>query len=220
MPKDKTPTTHDFVDVEKIEEGIVVLKNQNLRAILMVSSLNFELKSSDERAALVAGFQQFLNSLDFPVQIVIQSRPLDLAEYFAFLREHQEKQENELLRIQIAEYISFVEELVELSNIMSKFFYVVVPYDIAIVKKGGFFHELITKKEEEKEKLERSLAEAKNNLLIRVNQAHDLLARMSLRSIMLSDRELIELFYGLYNPGVALKQRNLEGLLIRENVEQ
>lgn len=209
----KTPTTHQFVDVEKIEEGIVELKNKNLRAILMVSSLNFDLKSSDEREALVAGFQQFLNSLDFPLEIVVQSRPLDLTEYFGFLREHQEKQENELLRIQIAEYLDFIRELVQLSSIMSKFFYVVVPYDVAIVKKSGLLQGLLKRGGVEKEQAEKTRQEAKNELLIRVNQVYALLGQMSLRAIMLSDRELVELFYGLYNPGVALKQKNFEALL-------
>jgi len=216
----KAPTTHQLVDIEKIEDGIVTLKNKNLRAVLMVSSLNFELKSSEERKALVFSFQQFLNSLDFPIEIVVQSRPLDLGDYFTFLRGKQEDQENELLRIQSAEYADFVEELVKLSNIMSKFFYVVVPYDVAVVEKGGFFSGVFTKKEAEKEKAEKNAREAKNELLIRVNQVHALLAQMQVRALMLSDRELAELFYGLYNPGVSLKQKNLEALLATGDKEK
>ena len=79
------PSTHQFIDIEEIKEGIIILKNKNLRTILMVSSLNFDLKSTDERKALIAAFQRFLNSLDFTIQIVIHSRPLELTEYFVFL---------------------------------------------------------------------------------------------------------------------------------------
>jgi hypothetical protein len=207
-------STHQFVDVERIEEGVVVLKNQNLRAVLMVSSINFDLKSTDERQAIINNFQQFLNSLDFPLQIVVQSRPLDLTEYYSFLRGEQEKQDNELLRIQISEYVDFVQELVKLANIMSKFFYVVIPYDVAIVKKSGFFQNLLPQNRDSEESgVDRAYLDAKNQLLIRVNQVHALLGDMGLRSVMLSDREAAELFYGLYNPGVGLKHQNFELLL-------
>src|SRR3989344_1422872 len=102
-----TQTTREFIDIEEIKDGVIVTHAKNLRAVLMVSSLNFELKSEDERQAIVNGFQRMLNFLDdYPLQIVVHSRPLDLSEYYVFLREQQEKQENELLRIQISEYIS------------------------------------------------------------------------------------------------------------------
>jgi len=209
----KAPTTHQFVDIEKIEGGVVTLKNKNLRAILIVSSVNFDLKSSDEKQGLILRFQQFLNALDFSIEMIVQSRPLDLSEYFTYLRGEQEKQENELLRIQAAEYVDFVEELVDLANIMSKFFYIVVPYDVAVVEKGGFLSKLLTKKKEGEEKRKKALHQTKNELLIRVNQVHSMLSQMSIRALMLSDQEIVELFYGLYNPGVALKQKNLESLL-------
>lgn len=210
------PSTHQLIDIKEIKEGTIILKNKNLRSILMVSSINFDLKSADEKKALVAAFQRFLNALDFTVQIVIHSRPLELTEYFAFLRAQQEKQENELLKIQTTEYLDFIRELVKLSNIMSKFFYVVIPYDIAVIKKSSFLKNIMpgkSSKESRQEKEEIKYGEAKNKLLLRVSQISGLLGEMGLRTIPLKDKEIIELFYGLYNPGVVLKQKNLEVLI-------
>ena len=207
-------TTHQLVDIQEIKDGVVVLKNKNIRSVLMVSSTNFDLKSSDEKAALIASFQRLLNSLNFSIQIVIQSRPLELSEYFNFLEEKKGKQENELLRIQTTEYIDFVKELVKLSNIMSKFFYVVIPYDIAVSKKSGFLEKILPSKKDRGGKSGvRGMAEAIEKLELRKNQLISLLGSTGLRAIPLGDRELLELFYSLYNPGVVLKQKNFEALL-------
>lgn len=226
-------STHQFIDVEKVSDGVVTLKNKNLRSLLMVSSINFDLKSSDEKQAIVNGFQRFLNSLNFTIQIVVHSRPLDLTEYFSFLREQQGKQESELFKIQTTEYIDFVQELVTLSNIMSTFFYIVVPYNLALIKKSGFFEKLLPKKKtseeaevttkkgsgKEKTRINLQEKEAREKLLLRVSQVTNLLGAMGLRAIPLEDREIIELFYGLYNPGVVIKQKNLE-LLIATGEEE
>jgi len=215
-------STHQFVDIEDIKDGVIVLRNKNLRSVLMVSSINFDLKSSDEKKALISSFQRFLNSLDFTAQIVIHSRPLDLTDYFGFLKEQQEKQESELFKIQTSEYIDFVQELVTLSNIMSTFFYVVVSYNIAVIKKIGIIERFLPKEKKEEdtkespakeEKTDVRFEEAREKLRLRTERIVDLLGEMGLRAIPLKDREIIELFYGLYNPGVALKQKNLELLL-------
>ena len=217
-----TPTsTHQFVDIEAVRDGVIVTKDKNLRAVLMVSSINFGLKSTEEREALIYNFQRMLNSLrDYSIQIVIQSRPLNLAEYFVYLHDQQEHQENELLKIQTTEYIHFVEELVELSNIMNKFFYVVVPYNLTAVEKKGILGNIFRKKEEdEKKPFETKFEEGRNQLMLRVSQVASLLGELDLRSILLGDRELIELFHGLYNPGTSLSQENLE-LLIATGEEE
>jgi len=213
------PSTHQFVDIKEIRDNVAVLKNGNLRAVLMVSSINFDLLSSEEKEAEIAAFQRFLNSLDFTLQIAIQSRPLDLTEYFGFLKEAQERQDNELLKIQTAEYLDFVKELVTLSNIMMKLFYVVVPYDIAVIKKTGFLEKLTLKKENPQEAETIRFDEAKEKLMLRVGSVMDLLGAMGLKTLPLQNQEMAELFYGLYNPGVALKQQNLE-LLIATGQEE
>jgi hypothetical protein len=211
----KEQSTHAFIDIEEIREGVVVTRNKDLRAVLMVSSVNFDLKSSDEKEALILSFQRFLNSIkDFSIQLVVHSRPLDLTDYFLFLRERQGAQENELLKIQTSEYLAFVEELLDLSNIMSKYFYVVVPYNMTVAEKKGLFEKMFgRKKESEEEQLRVRFEEARDRLMLRVNQVASLLAEMDVRSILLSDKEVAELFYGLYNPGTKLNQENLELLI-------
>src|SRR3989344_1555298 len=120
-------STHQLIDVETVRDNVIVLKNKNLRAVLAVSSINFSLKSQDEQRAIVERFQDLTNSLDYTLQILIQSRQLDISEYMAFLNERAEAQTNELLKIQTSEYISFINELIKLSNVMSKMFFVIVP---------------------------------------------------------------------------------------------
>ena len=209
-------TTREFIEIEEIKDGVIVTHAKNLRAILMVSSLNFELKSEDERIAIVGSFQRFLNFMeDYPVQILVHSRPLDLSDYYVFLRETQEKQENELLAIQISEYISFIEELVKLENIMSKLFYVVVPWNTSVAQRTDLFGKIFSrpKKEEQENRQNVQFAEAREGLMLRVQEITNLLSAMGLRAVPLGTQEILELFYGLYNPGAAIKQKNLEMLL-------
>ncbi len=206
-------STHQFVDVKEIRNGTVVLKNGNFRGVLMVSSLNFSLKSNDEKKAIINSFQNLLNSLDFTTQIIIHSRPLNLSEYFSFLKEKQGEQDNELLKIQTSEYLDFVDELIELSNIMSKFFYIVVPYDMSIVKKKGWLEKIVPGKEDKKKKKDLEMEEAVEELELRMSRIINLLSQMSLRAIPLRDRELVELYHSLYNPDTTLKQDNFEQLL-------
>src|SRR5574343_863104 len=118
--------SQEFVPITDVKDGIVTLKDGSLRAALMASSLNFSLKSDDERAAILYQFQDFLNSLDFSVQIFIQSRRLDIRPYLALLEQQRKKQTNDLMKIQVEEYIGFVKNLTETTNIMTKSFFIVV----------------------------------------------------------------------------------------------
>ena len=123
-------TTQQFLEVDQIKEGVVILKNKVLQGILMVSSLNFALKSEEEQNATIYQFQAFLNSLDFSCQIVIQSKRLNITGYLERLKELEENQQNELLRAQTKEYREFIRQLVEQENILIKNFFVVVPYTL------------------------------------------------------------------------------------------
>src|SRR3989338_2926156 len=120
--------TQQFLDIAEIKEDTVVLKDGTLRSVILVSSINFSLKSPDEQEAIIGAYVQFLNGLDFPMQIVVQSRKLNINDYLMRLEERERDQKNELLKIQTADYRSFVKELVQLGDIMSKHFYIVVPY--------------------------------------------------------------------------------------------
>src|SRR3989344_6875527 len=109
----KPKPTQDFVPIKEVRDGIVVLKNGSYRAILLVSSINFALKGEDEQQAIIGQFQNFLNSLDFSVHIFVQSRMLDIRPYVATLEAAYKEQLDDLMRIQIREYIQFVKSFTE-----------------------------------------------------------------------------------------------------------
>src|SRR3989344_6957162 len=136
MPKESAPT-QQFIEIEEIKEGAVILKSGGLRRVLMVSGVNFDLKSEEEQKIILAAYQNFLNDLDFSAQIVIHSRKLNIENYLDMLRERYEQENNELLRNQIIEYIEFVRVFVESNAVMSKTFFVVVPFDAFIMPKSG-----------------------------------------------------------------------------------
>src|ERR1035437_8598546 len=126
-------TTQDFVPIKEIRDGVIVLKSGGMRSIILASSLNFALKSQDEQSSILMQFQNFVNSLDFSVQIMIQSKKLDIRPYLALLEGRYKEQATELMKIQVKEYIEFIRTFVESTNIMSKSFFVVIPYDPPIM---------------------------------------------------------------------------------------
>ena len=146
-------TTQDCVTLDKIRDGSVVLKDGSLRVVLIASSLNFALKSAEEQDAIIFQFQNFLNSLEFPIQIYIQSRKLDIRPYIALLENQLENASNDLMQIQIREYIDFVKKFVDMSNIMTKNFFIVVPYARSVIQsKDNFLYKVLGKKQTSKKK--------------------------------------------------------------------
>jgi type IV secretory pathway VirB4 component len=194
----------EFVDVAEIKDGVVVLKNGTLRAVLMVSSINFDLKSTQEQEAIVANYQNFLNSLDFPIQIVISSRKLDINPYIKTLEKQEKIQPNELLRFQIAEYRNFVRNMVNTSDIMTKSFFIIVPFALTEAKKEGFVDRIRTAFNPQQIMLEKKMEfeNYKNQLWQRVDHVMAGLGGTGIRMAPLSTEELIELYYNAYNPGV------------------
>ena len=198
-----------YLDVAEIREDLVVMKDGTMRAVLLVSSINFALKSMDEQNAIVQAYMQFLNALDFPIQIVIQSRHMNIDEYLRKLVESEKTQTNELLRRQISDYRDYIKQLVELGEIMQKKFFVVVPLDPATDKQKSFFTRL-------SEILTPSVAihlsedrfnRNKELIMLRVNSIVSGLQSMSLNAVMLDTQSLIELFYTVYNPELFEAQR-------------
>ncbi len=191
--------------ISEIKQDTVVMKDGTLRAVLMVSSINFALKNEDEQNAIVAAYVSFLNSLDHPLQVVIQSRKLNIKPYLDRLIVHEREQTNELLRAQIGDYRSFVSQLVELGEIMSKQFYIVVPYDPASNKSKSFWQrtmEVLNPTSAVKLKGERFTLR-KNDLDLRVRQIEGGLTSMGLTTVRLDTQALIELYYGTYNVDIA-----------------
>jgi len=205
-----TLPTQKFVDIRDIKDGVIYLKSGGLRQILMVGGINFDLKSEAEQNLILNTFQSFLNTLDFSVQFFIHSRKINIDAYLKKMAERQEQETNELLKIQISDYIEFIRIFVEENAIISKNFFVVVPYDVAplnIQSKGlfGFFKK---NKVQPQTTLEQNLEQLRH----RVNQVTDGLELIGLRVAALETDEIIELFYNLYNPqlvekkGVAISQ--------------
>ena len=126
MPESKP--AQSFVPVKEVRNGIIILKEGGYRGVLMCSSVNFALKSEDEQRAVIGGFQNFLNTLDFSIQIVVNSRKMDLRPYLALLQEKTPDQKTDLMKIQLREYIEFVRSFADQANIMTKSFYIVVPF--------------------------------------------------------------------------------------------
>jgi hypothetical protein len=124
----KGVSSQNYLEITEIKDNVVIMKNGSLRAVLMVSSVNFALKSIDEQDAIIYRYQSFLNSLDFSIQIVVNSRKLNIDSYLDVLREEEKKQTSDLLRMQINSYIDYIGGLVKMANIVTKTFYIVIPF--------------------------------------------------------------------------------------------
>jgi hypothetical protein len=215
------PATQRYLDIAEIKEDVVVMKDGTMRAVLIVASINFALKSEDEQNAIIAAYVQFLNALEFPLQIVIQSRRLNIDNYLDRLRESQKNQTNELLRMQIADYRNFVSELVSLGQIMQKQFFVVVPYNPLTDKAKGFFSRL---SEVFSPALSVKLAEdrfrkRRDDLLTRAEHISGNLGSMGLKAVQLDTQSLIELFYRVYNPETYDTQKMQDAAKLRVSDE-
>ena len=196
--------TQEFLEIKDIREGVLLLKNNAIRGILMVSSINFALKSDEEQSAIIYAFQTFLNSLDFSCQIVIQSRNINITPYLDGLKDLEEKQTSDLLKQQTASYREFIKNLVKGDMIMTKNFYVVVPYSLmevlgigAISKQFDF---LKTKKEKGEDMKDDDFQRCKSQLWQRMEFLAMGLRRCGLEAIPLTTPELIELFWSIHHP--------------------
>jgi len=195
------PSTQDFLQFDQIKEGIIILKNKGLRTILMVSSLNFALKSTDEQNAILYQFQNFLNSLDFSCQILIQSRRINITGYLDKLADIEKKEKNELLKIQITEYRKFIDQIVKGGSIMQKTFYVIVPFSIMEAQMFGGQ----TKMPKIPALTEEMFQRAKAQLMQRVEFVVLGLMSCGLQSVPLTTLEITEFFWALHHPEEAEK---------------
>ena len=205
QPKAKTASpSQKFIEVQDIKDDVIILKNGGLRAVCIASSINFELKGSEEQEALIGRFQGLLNSLDFPLQILINSRKLNIDPYLEDLKELAKTQENELLHAQTTEYIDFIQKFVELTDIMNKSFYVIVPYNPMGAKKGKLLDKIkliISPKVTTKKLSPEKFDEYKDQLMQRVNHIINSLGQVEVKAAPLNTQQLIRLFYEFYNPG-------------------
>lgn len=205
-------STQSFVPIKEIRDGVIVLKDGSLRSILLASSLNFALKSSEEQQSIIFQFQNFLNSINFSVQIYTQSRRLDIRPYIALLEERLKDQVGDLMKMQTREYIEFIKSFTESTSIMTKSFFIVVSYSApalggtSAIKKSFFGGGKVDKKEQEKATFE----ESRSQLQQRVEVVEQGLIRCGIRIANLGTEELIELFYKTFNPGDIEKPIHLQ----------
>lgn len=210
--KKTASSTQEYLDIAEFREDTVIMRDGTLRAVLLVASINFALKSEDEQNAIIAAYVGFLNNIDFPLQIVIQSRELNIDNYLSFLKQKEKEQTNELLKMQTVEYLQYVGELISLGKIMNKRFYLVVPYNPLSDKQKGFFGKLIESLRPaslikmKDDKFLRRRAE----LTRRVENTIGGLASMGVNAMPLDTQSLIELFYNTYNPETAANQKLAE----------
>lgn len=191
-------STQDFLEIDQIKEGTVILKNKALRGVMMVSSLNFALQSEEEQSSTIYQFQSFLNSLDFSCQIVVQSRRLNITGYLDKLKDLANKQTSELLKIQTQGYRDFVEELVSTGTIMSKTFFVVVPF--TLWESQGTSPASFLKSPKLPVLTEEEFQRCKQQLWQRMEFVALGLRRCGLQAVPLTTPELIELFWSLHHP--------------------
>ncbi len=219
-------STQTFLKISEIRDDTVILKNGGLRAVIKVSSINFNLKSEDEQNAIIYSYQSFLNTLEFPIQIVVRSKKLDIDDYIDSLREKGDKQKNKLLQQQTYEYIEYISKLVEYADIMEKEFYVVVPYNPYRAEKQNmlqkFFQNLHPKDTvSEIKRKHREFNQLKKKLTQRVNTVKIGLENTGLKTETLNSNQLVELFYNIYNPITSRyqKSKNISELNIKHDEE-
>lgn len=215
-------STQKYLDIASIQQDMVILNDATVRAVLLVSSINFDLKSEDEQQAIISAYVGFLNTLNYPLQVVIQSRPLNIDEYLERLKAQEKEHTNELLRMQIADYRQFITELLTLEKIMSKKFFVIVPYsEVGNTKKsftkriGAIFSTAKIVKLSRK-KFEEVSKELDQNC----NAIQAGLQSLGLNTQRLDTQALIELYYNSYNPDLFQKQplENINKLNIEVDV--
>jgi hypothetical protein len=198
MPK-ATPASQDFVTIKDIKDGVLILKNGQMCSILLASSVNFALKSSDEQQAILLQFQSFLNTLDFTLQIYVQSRKLNIEPYLALLATREPLQDSDLMRIQLREYMDFIRKFTKEVDVMSKSFFVVVPYTPSPLNITQGITSLFSGRQKSVPP-ELLFEEQRLQLEQRVNVVEQGLARLGVRTIALQSEDLVELFYHIYNP--------------------
>jgi hypothetical protein len=195
--------------IDTIREGVVIMKDSSIRSVVMVSTLNFALKSDKEKESVIAGYQEFLNALEFPIQLLATSKKLDLTDYLTDIEGIKAKESNPLLKLQLEEYGSFIKALLEQANIMEKKFFVVVPYygsteDAALAGLPGFG----PKKQTNAESALSASFETKRKVLSeRTEQIIGGLGSLGLRCVALGTEDLLQLYYSVYNPSTSKNQK-------------
>jgi len=206
-----TAESQNFVPVKEIRNGTIIMEDGSFNTMLLVTSLNFALKSYDEQMAVMAQFQNFINSLEFPIQISIQSRRLDIRPYMASLEEKRREEQNDLVKMQIGEYAEFIRNFTESVNIMEKKFFVVISYTPALAggntgTPSGLLSGLFGGSGKDNKLVEDEwFEETKSQLEQRTDLVAAGIGRTGLKVVRLGTEEVIEVLYRIFNPGESEK---------------
>lgn len=219
-------STQTHLEIAQIREGVLVLKDGTLKMIMSADSVNFSLKSEEEQNAIVSGYQSFLNSLVFPIQIIMQSRRLDLDKYLTNLEKRLDEEINDLIRIQIVDYVNFIQKLLTVVNIMDKRFYIVVPYSTPAMKKRDLFDKIFHPSVMITPQMSKQEFHAhREELIERCGVISSGLGSLGIKTEILSTQKVIELFYNAYNPEESGKEKlvgseNLEAPIIEKSSQE
>lgn len=209
-------STQNMLQIAEIRDGIVIMNDGSFRSVVMVNSINFDLMSRAEQEAIEFNYQNFLNSLYFPIQIFIRSQKVDMGPYIEKLDKVRSEHDNMLLALLMDDYVDYIEALSSQTNIMDKKFYIIVPFFPRIEVQKAFtqsknfltgFTALFNKQDQHVVINEADLEKAKNELRNRVQTVLDGLMQCNIQSLPLDTEELIELFYDTYNPDTATRQQ-------------
>ncbi|MGH7196924.1 MAG: hypothetical protein ACREGJ_04140 [Candidatus Saccharimonadales bacterium] len=212
-PKSNPNSTQNALLISEIRDNLAIMNDGSMRAVVTCRSINFDLMSEREREAVEYSYQQFLNSLYFPIQIFIRSQKVDLGPYLQRLDKIRRDQENMLLGVLMDDYIDFISALAQETNIMDKSFFIVIPYypggDIgsAVNTSKSFLANLLAPQKQQRIRIdERAFGKAKDELKNRVSTVVNGLAQIGIRSVQLTTKELGELYYNVYNPDTAVRE--------------
>ncbi len=214
QPVSKNPnSTQNTLQLSEIRDSMVIMNDGTYRAVVACKSINFDLMSDREREGVEYSYQNFLNSLNFPVQILVRSQRVDIGPYIEKLISIRRSQDNMLLGKLMDDYINFIDILAQEANIMEKSFYIVVPYfpqgDAAnLIEQGkGFFGKLFAQPQNKVTKIDTATyTKAKDEMKRRVDTVTAGLFQMGVQSVQLDTRALGELYYNYYNPDTAVRQ--------------
>ncbi len=227
LMQNKAASTQRYLQFAGARDNTLILKDGGLRAVLEVSSINFNLKSEEEQNAIISSYQQFLNALTFPVQLLVRSRKLDIDTYLADMRGRMKNIENQLLKDQMAEYIEYVQKLVEYSDIMEKRFFIVVPVDPPRAQKKTLISKFMSYVNPDDTvlnilKRRGEFKGLKKQLDTRLEVVLTAIGNCGLKVEPLKTAEIIELFYQVYNPQLARNQKlgDIEELSITQGPEE
>ncbi len=207
----KSQAAQDFVPIKEVRDGIITLKDGSMCALILASSVNLSLKSQEEQQAIIMGFQTFLNSLDFSLQIVVQSRRLDIKPYLITLEERMKAQVEPLLKVQTKEYIEFIRQFTDEVAIMKKSFVLVVPYgQTQLQANENVLKNVFGKKDDATKTVQMEFEEQRSQLDQRISVVTQGLGRIGIRTVQLGTEEVVELFYKIFNPGETTQAIRIE----------